>query len=56
MADFDSLVLGIVFSAIFFYVLSGVVRAAVRDGMLEAHARTQGAEDDITDPMQQPSQ
>jgi hypothetical protein len=39
MMDLDDLVLTVVFSAIFFYVLYGVIRAAVRDGMLQADER-----------------
>ena len=37
------LVLAIVFAAGFFYVLHGVIRAAVRDGILQADERRQKA-------------
>lgn len=43
MADFNILVLAILFSAIFFYVLYGVIRAAVRDGIIQADERRQQA-------------
>ncbi|MGO4235610.1 hypothetical protein [Pseudarthrobacter sp. YAF2] len=39
----DSLVLTVVFAAVFFYVLYGVIRAAVRDGILQADERRQKA-------------
>jgi hypothetical protein len=39
----DSLVLTVVFSAVFFYILYGVIRAAVRDGILQADERRQKA-------------
>lgn len=39
----DNLVLAVVFAAVFFYVLYGVVRAAVRDGILQADERRQKA-------------
>jgi hypothetical protein len=39
MMALDGLVLTVVFSAIFFYLLYGVIRAAVRDGMLQADER-----------------
>lgn len=32
-------------TAIFFYILYGVARAAIRDGILQAYARIQAAED-----------
>ena len=35
----DSLVLTVVFAAVFLYVLYGVIRAAVRDGILQADER-----------------
>ncbi|MHC6230720.1 hypothetical protein ACX5I6_13980 [Arthrobacter sp. MMS24-T111] len=39
----DSLVLTVVFAAVFFYILYGVIRAAVRDGILQADERRQKA-------------
>jgi hypothetical protein len=39
MMALDSLVLTVVFAAVFFYVLYGVIRAAVRDGILQAEKR-----------------
>ena len=39
----DSLVLTVVFAAVFFYVLYGVIRAAARDGILQADERRQKA-------------
>jgi hypothetical protein len=39
----DSLVLAAVFTAVFFYVLYGVIRAAVRDGVLQVDERRQKA-------------
>lgn len=39
MADFTGLVLFAVVGAIFFYILYGVIRAAVRDGILQADER-----------------
>jgi hypothetical protein len=44
MADFNFLVLAVLFSAIVFYVLYGVIRAAVRDGIIQADERRQHAE------------
>ena len=41
MMDLGGLVLGAVFAAVFFYVLHGVIRAAVRDGILQADERRQ---------------
>jgi hypothetical protein len=35
----DNIVLNLVFAAIFFYVLYGVIRAAVRDGIGQAEER-----------------
>jgi len=35
----NGLVLTVTFAAIFFYILHGVVRAAVRDGILQAEER-----------------
>lgn len=43
MMALDSLVLTVVFAAVFFYVLYGVIRAAVRDGILQAEERRQEA-------------
>ena len=43
MMAFDSLVLAVVFAAVLFYVLYCVIRAAVRDGILQAHERQQKA-------------
>lgn len=43
MTVLDNPVLAVVFAAIFFYVLYGVVRAAVRDGILQADARREKA-------------
>ncbi|SLJ96265.1 hypothetical protein [Arthrobacter sp. P2b] len=39
MTALDSFVLTVVFSGVFFYVLYGVIRAAVRDGILQADER-----------------
>jgi len=39
MMVLDNLVLTVVFSAVFFYVLYSVIRAAVRDGLLQADER-----------------
>lgn len=39
MGSGTGLVLYIIFGAIFFYILYGVVRAAVRDGILQADER-----------------
>jgi hypothetical protein len=39
----DNPVLLVVFAAVFFYVLYGVIRAAVRDGILQADERRQKA-------------
>lgn len=44
MMALDSLVLTVVFAAVFFYVLYGVIRAAVRDGILQAEKRRQVAD------------
>lgn len=41
MMALDSLALAVVFAAVFFYILYGVVRAAVRDGILQAADRQQ---------------
>jgi hypothetical protein len=43
MMVLDSLVLTVLFATIFFYVLYGVIRAAVRDGILQADERRQEA-------------
>ena len=39
----DSLAPALVFAPIFFYVLYGVIRAAVRDGILQADERREKA-------------
>jgi hypothetical protein len=39
MGSFNALVLYIVFTAIFFYLLYGVIRAGVRDGIRAADKR-----------------
>ena len=39
MGDFTGLVLFVLVVAVFFYILYGVVRAAVRDGILQADER-----------------
>jgi hypothetical protein len=39
MADPGGIVLSLGFAAIFFYVLYGVIRAGVRDGILQADDR-----------------
>jgi len=39
MGDLTGLVLFVLFGAIFFYILYGVIRAAVRDGILQADER-----------------
>lgn len=39
MGNVTGLVLYVVFAAIFFYVLYGVIRAGVRDGILSADKR-----------------
>jgi hypothetical protein len=39
MNPLDNLVLPAVLAAVFFYVLYGVIRAAVRDGILQADRR-----------------
>lgn len=39
MGDFTGLVLFVLVGAVFFYILYGVVRAAVRDGILQADER-----------------
>lgn len=44
MIGLDSLVLTVVFAAIFFYILYGVIRAAVRDGILQAEERRKKGE------------
>jgi hypothetical protein len=43
MMALDSLVLAAVFGAVFLYVLYGVIRAGVRDGILQADQRRQNA-------------
>jgi len=39
MTALDSLALAVVFPAVFFYVLYGVIRAAVRDAIVQADER-----------------
>lgn len=43
MSPLNNPVLLVVFAAVFFYVLYGVVRAAVRDGILQADERRKEA-------------
>ncbi|SEQ59498.1 hypothetical protein [Arthrobacter sp. OV608] len=43
MMALDSLVLTVVFAAVFFYVLYGVIRVAVREGILQADEQRQKA-------------
>jgi hypothetical protein len=44
-----ALFLWAIFTAIFFYILYGVTRAAIRDGILQAYARIQEAEDEAAE-------
>lgn len=44
MMALDNLVVALIFAAVFFYVLCGVIRAAVRDGILQADERRQANE------------
>ncbi|MDQ0117997.1 hypothetical protein AB0280_17430 [Pseudarthrobacter sp902506025] len=39
MGDLTGLVLFVLIGAVFFYILYGVIRAAVRDGILQADER-----------------
>ncbi|UTT70494.1 hypothetical protein NMQ03_04985 [Arthrobacter sp. DNA4] len=39
MGDFTGLVLFVLVGAVLFYILYGVIRAAVRDGILQADER-----------------
>ena len=39
MGDFTGLVLFVLVGVVFFYILYGVIRAAVRDGILQADER-----------------
>ncbi|NUT72851.1 hypothetical protein [Pseudarthrobacter sp. C4D7] len=39
MGDLTGLVLFVLVGAVFFYILYGVIRAGVRDGILQADAR-----------------
>ena len=39
MRVLENLVLTVLFAAVFFYILYGVIRAAVRDGILHADER-----------------
>jgi hypothetical protein len=50
MMGLDSLVLTVVFAAVFFYVLYGVIRAAVRDGIIQADERRQRTGEDQNNP------
>ncbi|MDQ0118444.1 hypothetical protein J2T22_001622 [Pseudarthrobacter defluvii] len=43
MNPLDNPVLLVVFAAVFFYVLYGVIRAAVRDGIFQADERREKA-------------
>ncbi|MEJ1177671.1 MULTISPECIES: hypothetical protein [unclassified Pseudarthrobacter] len=43
MNPLNNPVLFVVFAAVFFYVLYGVIRAAVRDGILQADERREKA-------------
>jgi hypothetical protein len=43
MTALENPVLAVVFAAILFYILYGVIRAAVRDGILQADQRRQNA-------------
>ncbi|MBT2247801.1 hypothetical protein JHV56_03670 [Arthrobacter sp. BHU FT2] len=45
MNPLDNLVLPVVLAAVFFYVLYGVIRAAVRDGILQADKRRRAGRD-----------
>jgi hypothetical protein len=46
MVEPIALFLWAIFTAIFFYILYGVARAAIRDGILQAYARIQESEDE----------
>ncbi|REE03260.1 hypothetical protein [Citricoccus muralis] len=48
MGNLNNLVLYAVFTAIFFYLLYGVIRAGVRDGILAAARRRVAATSDQT--------
>lgn len=50
MMALDSLVLAVLFAAVFFYVLYGVTRAAVRDGILQADERRRITGEDHSNP------
>lgn len=47
MTALENPVLAVVFAPIFFYVLYGVIRAAVRDGIIQADERRQKTRDGI---------
>ncbi|MDQ0665491.1 hypothetical protein QFZ35_003989 [Arthrobacter ulcerisalmonis] len=49
MGDFTGLVLFVLFGAIFFYILYGVIRAAVRDGIGQADERRRRLTEDESD-------
>jgi hypothetical protein len=50
MGELNALVLYAVFTAIFFYLLYGVIRAGVRDGILTADRRRAAATPDRAGP------
>ena len=50
MTALENPVLAVVFAAIFFYVLYGVIRAAVRDGIIQADERRQRTGEDQNNP------
>lgn len=43
MTALDTMALAVIFAAVFYYVLYGVIRAAVRDGILQADERREKA-------------
>ncbi len=47
MMVLDNLVLTVLFAAVFFYILYGVIRAAVRGGILQADERRQKAQGEV---------
>lgn len=49
MGDFTGLVLFVLFGAVFFYILYGVIRAAVRDGIGQAEERRRRRHEDQPD-------
>jgi len=48
MGDFTGLVLFVLVGAVFFYVLYGVIRAGVRDGIAQADARRAKRSEELT--------